>query len=93
VNLVDDVHYYEHKSCQPSDRLTDRTPGVTRYYDLTITNTTLAPDGFSMPVLAVNGQYPAPLIEANWGDWIEVKVNNQLVTEGTSMHWYGRSST
>ena len=39
--------------------------------------------------MVVNGAVPGPLIEANWGDWIEVAVHNQLTTEGTSLHWHG----
>jgi FtsP/CotA-like multicopper oxidase with cupredoxin domain len=39
--------------------------------------------------ITINGQFPGPLIEANWGDWIEVKVTNQLTDEGTSIHWHG----
>ncbi|RYP40577.1 hypothetical protein DL767_001577 [Monosporascus sp. MG133] len=34
------------------------------------------PDGFRKSVLLVNKQFPAPLIEANWGDWIEGRVND-----------------
>lgn len=37
----------------------------------------------------VNGQYPGPTIEANWGDIIQVTVNNQLQNNGTSFHWHG----
>lgn len=40
-------------------------------------------------MLVANGQFPGPLIEANWGDWIEVKVTNNFATEGTSLHWHG----
>ncbi|KAI9768079.1 MAG: hypothetical protein M1840_005113 [Geoglossum simile] len=42
-------------------------------------------------VLLINGQFPGPLIEANWGDIIRVTVNNQIFNpaEGTSMHWHG----
>ncbi len=47
----------------------DQTQGVTRYYDLTVARATLAPDGVQQPVIVVNGQYPGPLLEANWGDW------------------------
>jgi Multicopper oxidase len=43
--------------------------GVTRYYDLTIARQTLAPDGVTQSLITVNGQFPGPLIEANWGDW------------------------
>ncbi|EMC93672.1 carbohydrate-binding module family 20 protein [Baudoinia panamericana UAMH 10762] len=63
--------------------------GVTVYYDLTIAYTTLAPDGFARTVTAINGQYPGPTIEANWGDTISVTVANQLPDNGTSIHWHG----
>ncbi|KAG9716914.1 laccase-like multicopper oxidase, partial [Aureobasidium melanogenum] len=62
--------------------------GMTRYYEWTVTNQTMAPDGVELPLLVVNGQFPGPLIEANWGDWIEVKITNNL-NEGTAMHWHG----
>ena len=62
---------------------------MTRRYDWTITNTTMCPDGVEKAMLVVNGQFPGPAIEANWGDWIEVRVTNGLVTEGTALHWHG----
>jgi hypothetical protein len=43
--------------------------GVTRYYEWTIARSTLAPDGVLVGVMLVNGEFPGPLIEANWGDW------------------------
>jgi hypothetical protein len=43
--------------------------GVTRYYDWTVSRSTLAPDGVPVDVMLVNGEFPGPLIEANWGDW------------------------
>jgi len=30
-----------------------------------------------------------PLIEANWGDWFEITVINDLADEGTTIHWHG----
>lgn len=41
--------------------------GVTRYYDFDIARGVLAPDGQEVSMMLVNGQYPGPLIEANWG--------------------------
>ncbi|KAL8286672.1 hypothetical protein RQP46_004200 [Phenoliferia psychrophenolica] len=61
---------------------------TTRTYDWTIDQLTGAPDGFEKSMLVVNGQYPGPLIEANQGDTIVVKVQNNLVN-GTSIHWHG----
>ncbi|GAM85433.1 hypothetical protein ANO11243_034400 [Dothideomycetidae sp. 11243] len=63
--------------------------GVTRFYNFVISNQTIAPDGVQIPGLVINGQYPGPLIEANWGDWISVTVTNKLPNEGTSLHWHG----
>lgn len=66
--------------------------GITRHYDFTISRGELAPDGYlKKSGILINGQFPGPLIEANWGDWIEVKVTNNITgpEEGTSLHWHG----
>ncbi|KAK8203046.1 laccase [Phyllosticta capitalensis] len=65
--------------------------GVTRYYNFTVSYQTIAPDGVQKDGIVINGQYPGPLIEANWGDWISVTVYNELgaKNEGTSIHWHG----
>src|SRR5437762_5379341 len=39
-------------------------------------------------MIVVNGGYPGPTIEADWGDWIQVTVHNKL-KEGTALHWNG----
>ena len=81
---------------------------MTRYYDFTITRGVIAPDGVNKSSLLINNQYPGvsvlrglviqyaevskPLIEANWGDYIQVLLNNQIVDpeEGTTLNWYVR---
>ncbi|GME44714.1 similar to laccase-1 precursor [Neofusicoccum parvum] len=65
--------------------------GVTRYYDFTVARGHLLSDGFNKSGIYVNGQFPGPAIEANWGDWIEVRVHNNITgpEEGTSLHWHG----
>ena len=65
--------------------------GVTRYYNFEVTRMTFAPDGIPVPMLVVNGQFPGPLIEANWGDMIQVTVKNSITgpAEGTALHWHG----
>jgi FtsP/CotA-like multicopper oxidase with cupredoxin domain len=42
-------------------------------------------------LLTVNGQFPGPLLEANWGDVVEVTVHNNITgpAEGTAIHWHG----
>ncbi|KAI1318994.1 hypothetical protein EDD11_005192 [Mortierella claussenii] len=64
-----------------------KTP-TTRYYDWTISQQTIAPDGLERPMLLVNGMFPGPLVEANTGDRIVVKVTNNMVN-GTAIHWHG----
>ncbi|KAK8065040.1 multicopper oxidase [Apiospora hydei] len=64
--------------------------GVTRSYAWTITKQNAAPDGVEVPLILVNGQYPGPVVEANWGDWIEVKVtNNMSNSQPAAIHWHG----
>lgn len=66
------------------------TTGVTRNYDLTLTNTTCNPDGHGARVcMLYNGQYPGPTIRADWGDYISITVHNALKDNGTSTHWHG----
>ncbi|KAI0540420.1 multicopper oxidase-domain-containing protein [Xylaria digitata] len=65
---------------------------ITRKYDFNVSRGMIAPDGYQKSVLLVNGQFPGPLIEANWGDYIEVTVHNNIVSgppEGTAIHWHG----
>lgn len=59
--------------------------GVTRTYDFTIARATLAPEGIPKEMMLINGQFPGPLIEANWGDMIEVTLTNAITgpEEGT----------
>ncbi len=66
--------------------------GVVRSYDFTVARGTVAPDGYEKTSLLINGQYPGPLIEANWGDTIQVTVHNAIIDppEGTTFHWHGQ---
>lgn len=60
-------------------------------YNFNIARGTIAPDGVNKSALLVNGAFPAPLIEANWGDTITVNVCNHITgpEEGTALHWHG----
>jgi len=63
--------------------------GKTRTYDWTITKGQLAPDGVEVTGFLINGQYPGPLLEANWGDMVQINVHNAIEDEGLSIHWHG----
>lgn len=66
------------------------TTGNTVSYTLEITNGTCNPDGHGKRLcFLVNGQYPGPTIQANWGDDMEITVRNKLQDNGTSVHWHG----
>ena len=72
----------------------NETPKTCRTVEYTwnVTQTTMAPDGFSRMVHAVNGQFPGPLIEANWGDTIIIHLTNDFADDmknGTSVHMHG----
>ncbi|KAF2168605.1 multicopper oxidase [Zasmidium cellare ATCC 36951] len=62
--------------------------GVTRTYTWSIAKGTCAPDGVELDCVLVNNQFPGPLVEANWGDMIEIQVTNNL-DEGTAIHFHG----
>jgi hypothetical protein len=69
--------------------------GKTRQYNFEISYRQIAPDGVSKQGIVINGGFPGPTIEANWGDWIEVTVKNSLgkgsdgTPEGSTIHWHG----
>lgn len=65
-----------------------RTP-TTRSYELNITWGLAAPDGVWKPMLLANGQSPGPLLEANEGDTVRVRVNNLQPNATTSLHFHG----
>ncbi|PWZ01753.1 hypothetical protein BCV70DRAFT_157850 [Testicularia cyperi] len=65
----------------------DWTP-QTREYEFDVAFGEDAPDGFSKKRILINGQSPGPAIEANEGDTVIIKVNNNMDV-GTSVHWHG----
>ncbi|KAG9243496.1 Cupredoxin [Calycina marina] len=67
------------------------TTGMIRRYDFTISRGTISPDGYQKDALLVNGIFPGPMIEANWGDTIQVTMHNRITgpEEGTGLHWHG----
>ncbi|KAF3234346.1 hypothetical protein TWF192_001579 [Orbilia oligospora] len=61
--------------------------GIVRKFELTITNGEIAPDGYTVNKMLVNGQYPGPKIEGNWGDtFVKNKLSNGT---GTSIRFHG----
>ncbi|KAI0856131.1 multicopper oxidase [Xylaria cubensis] len=69
----------------PSSLTSDK---ATRTYDLTVTWEKHAPNGFSRDMVLINGLFPGPLIEANEGDDVLVRVHNKM-PYNTTMHFHG----
>ena len=65
--------------------------GITRNYTLYLTeNNTINADGLNFTDGRMfNGQFPGPLLEACWGDTINVTIVNNMTFNGTSIHWHG----
>lgn len=65
-----------------------RVPAL-REYEFNISHALAAPDGVWKPMILANGQSPGPLIEANVGDTVRVRVNNLMPNTSTSIHFHG----
>ena len=61
----------------------------TVYYDWSIDWVTASPDGFSRPVIGINGQWPCPQIDVDLNDRLVVTIHNNLGNESTGLHWHG----
>ena len=58
-------------------------------YDWSIDWVTASPDGFTRPVIGINGQWPCPQVDVNKGDRLIVTIHNNLGNESTGLHWHG----
>ena len=67
------------RNTNPYDEAPDT--GKTRHYQFTLARARKAPDGYLKDVILVNGQFPGPVIEANWGDHIEGVLSEVLPFE------------
>ena len=63
---------------------------ATQSLEWNITYTTANPDGqFDRRVIGVNGKWPPPVIELEYGDRLVLTVNNQLGDVVTGLHAHG----
>ena len=77
IQSLPNVYPWGNRTAKGSNPYTDApNTNMTRYYNFTISRGQAAPDGYVTNVIVVNDQFPGPLIEANWGDWIEGLYNN-----------------
>jgi len=47
------------------------------------------PSGREVEGYTLNGSSPGPMIEADQGDLVEVRVRNESVADGMTLHWHG----
>lgn len=66
-------------SIDPSLGLPDTNQTVS--YVFSVTRGVLSPDGYQKTMILVNGAFPGPLIEANWGDWISGQLSAPEIWE------------
>ncbi|KAH8809234.1 multicopper oxidase-domain-containing protein [Xylogone sp. PMI_703] len=76
-----------------SDYILDRAwdfnaPPQVRTYNWKVMDIVANPDGVFRPMLAINGQFPGPMIECNEGDTLVIEVDNQSAN-ATSIHFHG----
>ena len=57
--------------------------------DWSIDWVTASPDGFTRPVIGINGQWPCPQVDVHLGDRLVVTIHNNLGNESTGLHWHG----
>ncbi|PVH96463.1 laccase-like multicopper oxidase [Periconia macrospinosa] len=64
--------------------------GKVRLYEFTVSRGTVAPDGVERSAILVNGQFPRPTLEGDWGDTFEITVHNNITSpkERTAIHWH-----
>ncbi|PWN53480.1 hypothetical protein IE53DRAFT_377284 [Violaceomyces palustris] len=92
--FIAEAHVRNRASQYPSDELSLNddfeisAKPRTRSYHFVVDYIDGSPDGFSKKMIAINGQTPGPLIEANEGDRVLVKVTNKLDVP-TSLHFHG----
>ena len=67
---------------------------VDLYYNFTVAYIKGAPDGVTVDILAVNGEFPGPTIRCSIGDTVHVVVTNRIRdrkrrTYPLAVHWHG----
>ncbi|KAK4653770.1 hypothetical protein QC762_509860 [Podospora pseudocomata] len=63
--------------------------GNTREYWLSVQQGDCSPDGYLRTCMTFNGTIPGPTIFADWGDDLVIHVTNNMLENGTAIHWHG----
>lgn len=65
------------------------TTGPPKEFWLSVEEGPCSPDGYNRTCMTFNGTVPGPTIIADWGDEVIIHVTNNMVSNGTSIHWHG----
>jgi FtsP/CotA-like multicopper oxidase with cupredoxin domain len=72
-----------------TDMVADPAQAADVRVDLVSRQQMLSVGGRSIPGFTVNGTSPGPEIRASQGQLIEVRLRNESVTDGVTLHWHG----
>jgi hypothetical protein len=75
-----DTNYYE---------VVPDTGAPPKEFWLSVVEGPCAPDGYQRTCMTFNGTVPGPTIIADWGDEVIIHVTNNMVNNGTAIHWHG----
>ncbi|KAI9048154.1 hypothetical protein LZ554_007949 [Drepanopeziza brunnea f. sp. 'monogermtubi'] len=62
---------------------------ILRPYTWSIGWVQASPDGYSRPMIGINGQFPCPPLTVNMGDTIKITLTNNLGNQSTAIHFHG----
>lgn len=80
---------HAHGSGTPIDLLTGPAGAPQRTITLTAATGRQVVGGIDQPVLTFNGTTPGPTLVLRQGELVEVRLRNENVAQGVTMHWHG----
>jgi FtsP/CotA-like multicopper oxidase with cupredoxin domain len=80
---------HSHTSAIPIDRLAGPAGAPQRTITLTAATGRQVIGGIAQPVLTFNGTTPGPTLVLRQGELVEVRLVNENVAQGVTIHWHG----
>lgn len=89
-----EIHHLHAASQATGNDISALTVQTTRPADVSYTltarqGTIILTDGRHVQGFTINGRSPGPTIEAQLGQLVEVKLVNENIASGTTLHWHG----
>lgn len=94
MGVVDTGGFPDHEHSATKVSVTDLVADPQRPADVTVDlvaheGPVTLPDGRVIEGYSINGMTPGPTIEVNQGEMVEVRMRNENVRDGTTLHWHG----